>query len=71
MPNMKIIQGARRELEYELLAALFTPGADASAEALKQRLARRGANQLRAVNASPSPSSSAPLSPSESVEDQD
>lgn len=70
MPNMKIIQGARRELEYEFLAALFTPGAAARAEALKQRLSRRGGNQLHAVDATCSPSPSVPRSPSESVEDQ-
>ena len=49
MANMKIIKGARRELEYQLLAALFTPGGDVTAEALKQQLAPRGKGRLRAV----------------------
>jgi hypothetical protein len=54
MANMKIINGGRRELEYRLLRAIFTPGANITAEALKQRLASRGTGQLRAVDAAPS-----------------
>ena len=72
MPNMKIIQGARRELEYELLVALFTPGANAAAESLKQRLAPRGKDQIRAVSSSASslPGKSSPLSrPAEEGDD--
>lgn len=65
MANMKIIKGARRELEYQLLRAIFTPGGNITAEALKQRLAPRGTGQLRAVDASPArgalPPSSQPL----------
>ena len=49
MTKLKILQGKRRELEYQLLAALFTPGGGASAEALKQRLIPRGKGRLRAV----------------------
>ncbi len=51
MNKLKIIQGKRRALEYQLLAALFTPGGDANAEALKQRLTPRGKGRLRAVRA--------------------
>lgn len=61
--KMKIIQGARRELEYELLTALFTPGADATAESLKRRLAPRGKDQIRAVS-TPAFSMSGKSSPS-------
>jgi hypothetical protein len=53
MANMKIIHGRRRELEYQLLAALFTPGRQATAESLKQQLAPRGTGKLRAVGAMP------------------
>jgi hypothetical protein len=49
MTKLKLIKGERRELEYQLLAALFTPGGGASAEALKQRLTPRGKDRLRAV----------------------
>ena len=51
MTNMKIIKGARRELEYQLLAALFTPGRQATAESLKQRLAVRGKGRVHVVGA--------------------
>lgn len=61
MTKMKIIQGRRRELEYQLLAAMFTPGGDASAEALKQRLTPRGKGRLRAVHTPGYPS--APTAP--------
>jgi hypothetical protein len=54
MAKLKLIKGARRELEYQLLRAIFTPGANITAEALKQRLASRGTGQLRAVDAAPS-----------------
>lgn len=54
MTKLKIIHGRRRELEYQFLAALFTPGSGASAEALKQRLTPRAKGRLRAVRA-PSP----------------
>jgi hypothetical protein len=70
MTNMKIIHGRRRELEYQLLAALFTPGRQAAAESLKQRLAARGKGQLRAVGATPSPSPDAQPPTSEPVDDQ-
>lgn len=54
MAKLKLIKGARRELEYQLLRAIFTPGGNITAEALKQRLAPRGTGQLHAVDASPS-----------------
>jgi hypothetical protein len=65
MTKLKLIKGARRELEYQLLHAIFMPGGNITAEALKQRLAPRGKDQLRAVGATPScgapPSTPAPL----------
>ncbi len=70
MTKLKIIQGTRRDLEYQLLHAIFTPGGNITAEALKQRLAPRGKDQLRTVDAKPSPSPGEPLPPSESVEDR-
>ncbi len=70
MANIKIIQGKRRELEYQLLHALFTPGGNATAESLKQRLVARGKGRVRAVGASASPSSNEPPA-AETVEDQD
>ena len=66
MTHMKIIHGRRRELEYQLLTALFTPGGDATAEALKQRLAPRGKDQIRAMGATPSREAS-PLTPNSST----
>ncbi len=71
MANLKIIKGARRELEYQLLHALFTPGGNANAESLKQRLAARGKGRVRAVGASASASPHEPPPASEPVEDQD
>ena len=69
MTKLKIIQGARRELEYQLLAALFTPGGDDTAEALKQQLARRGRGRIRAVGATPS-SPGAPPPMTEPLDDR-
>lgn len=71
MAKMKIIKGARRELEYELLAALFTLGGNAAAESLKRRLAPRGKDQIRAVRtfASPMSGESSPTPPP--IEDGD
>ena len=63
MTKLKIIQGRRRELEYQLLAAMFTPGGNVAAELLKQNLAPRGKDRLRAVGASASASRSDPSAP--------
>jgi hypothetical protein len=68
MAKLKIIHGRRRELEYQLLAAMFTPGGNASAEKLKLRLARRGTGQIRAVGATPAPG--APSRALEPVDDR-
>jgi hypothetical protein len=57
MAKLKIINGGRRELEYQLLAAMFTPGGNANVETLRLRLARRGGGQIRAVGATPAPGS--------------
>jgi hypothetical protein len=70
MTNMKIIKGRRRELEYQLLAALFTPGRQAAAESLKQRLAARGKGRVHAVGATASPSPNEPPPAPEPVDDQ-
>jgi hypothetical protein len=70
MTNMKIIKGARRELEYQLLAALFTPGCQAAAESLKQRLAARGKGRVHAVSTTASASPNEPPPAPEPVDDQ-
>jgi hypothetical protein len=70
MTKLKIIQGTRRELEHQLLAAMFMPGGNASAETLKQRLAPRGIGRIRAVSAAPSPSPSEPPPTPEPVDDR-
>lgn len=69
MANMKIIKGARRELEHQLLHAMFTPGGNVTAESLKQRLAARGKGRVHAVGATASPSSNEPPPAPEPVED--
>lgn len=69
--QMKIIQGTRRELEYELLTALFTPDGDATAESLKQRLAPRGKEQIRAVRTVASPMSGEPSPTPQPIKDGD
>lgn len=69
MANMKIIQGNRRELEYQLLHAMFTPGGNANAESLKQRLVPRGKDRVHAVGAA-SVSPNKPPSASEPVKDR-
>jgi hypothetical protein len=71
MANMKIIHGRRRELEYQLLAALFTPGGNANAESLKQRLAARGNGRVHAVGATPSPAAGETSSVPKPIKDGD
>lgn len=71
MANMKIIKGARRELEYQLLAALFTPGCQATAESLKQRLAPRGKNRIQAVGVTALPMASESSPAPQPIEDGD
>lgn len=70
MANMKIIHGKRRELEYQLLHALFTPGGNATAESLKQRLVPRGKDRVRAVGATASASPHEPPPAPEPAEDR-
>ena len=60
MPRLKLIQGQRWELEFQFLTALFTPGDNATAEALKKRLIRTAKGRLRAVGAVPSSPPSEP-----------
>ncbi len=55
MTHLKLIQGQRRDLEFQFLTALFTPGGDATAEALKKRLMPAAKGRLRAVGATSSP----------------
>lgn len=50
MTRLKLIRGHRRELELRFLTALFAPGDNATAEALKKRLTPAGKGQLRAVS---------------------
>jgi len=63
MTKLKIIQGRRRELEYQLLVAMFTPGGNVTAGLLKQKLAWRGEVWLRAVGVIASASPSDPSAP--------
>ena len=63
MPRLKLIQGQRRELEFQFLTALFTTGGNASAAALKKRLTRTAKGRVRAVDAT---SSSPPSDPTPS-----
>jgi len=54
MTKLKLIKGARRELGYQLLHAIFTAGGNITAVALKQRLAPRG-KETRLEPWAPSP----------------
>jgi len=60
MPHLKLIQGQRRELEFQFLTALFTPGGHVTAEVLKKRLTPAAKGWLRAVDVT---SSSPPRDP--------
>lgn len=55
MTRLKLIQGQRRELEFQFLTALFTPGGDATAEAIKKRLTPAAKDRLRTVSTTSSP----------------
>jgi len=54
MTRLKLIPGQRRELEFQFLTALFTPGGHTIAEALKKRLMPAAKGRLRAVDATSS-----------------
>ena len=64
MTRLKLIRGQRRELEFQFLTALFTPGGHTTAEALKKRLMPAAKGRLRAVGATSSPPPSQPPSSS-------
>jgi hypothetical protein len=58
MTHLKLIQGNRRELEFQFLTTLFTPGGNAAADALKKQLTRPAKGRMRAMSVT----SSSPLS---------
>ena len=63
MTHLKLIQGGRRELEFQFLTALFTPGGNSTADALKRQLTPRAKDQIHAVGPVPtSPPSEPPPS---------
>jgi len=63
MIDLKLIQGNRRELEFQFLTSLFTPGGNAAADTLKKRLTPPAKGRIRAVGPAPaSPPSEPPPS---------
>jgi hypothetical protein len=63
MTDLKLIQGGRRELEFQFLTALFAPGGNATADALKKQLTRPAKDRIRTVAPTPaSPPSEPPPS---------
>ena len=70
MTHLKLIQGGRRELEFQFLTALFTPAGNATADALKKQLTPRAKDQIHAVGITPSSSPNEPSSLPEPVKDQ-
>jgi hypothetical protein len=64
MTHLKLTQGNRRELEFQFLTALFTPGGNATADALKKQLTRPAKGQMRIVGSTPAPPPSEPPSSS-------
>ena len=63
MAHLKLIQGGRRDLEFQFLTALFTPGGNATADALKKQLTQSAKGRIRTVGpTSASPPSEPPPS---------
>jgi len=60
MTHLKLIQGGRRELEFKLLTALFTPGGNTAADTLRKQLTPRAQGRIRAVGPTPSSPPSEP-----------
>jgi hypothetical protein len=60
MTHLKLIQGGRRELEFQFLTALFIPGGNATADALKKQLTRPAKGRIRVVGPTPSSPPSEP-----------
>jgi hypothetical protein len=70
MTQLKLIKGGRRELEFKLLTALFTPGGNAAADTLRKQLTPRAKGRIRAVGPTPASPPSEPSPLSESVKDR-